>query len=188
MIKMTNNRRTVIQAAAATLMYGAISAFAQMKNANAATDKEAKIDVHREPIFVTPNTYQEKLSFLGGYIIVLTPPGSTDGYLVTLEGGPKGFGPPFHSHPWDEAFYVINGNVKFECNGNSAEFPPGSFVQIPANTAHTFKNTTDTMLVNITGNNSRAVEMFTAMSAQASADNDPKKILETFSKFVKLGQ
>jgi len=187
-MKMTTNRRTLIGVACAPLMSGSTSAFAQMKNDNGATDKKIKIDVHREPIFVTPDTYREKLPFLGGYVIVLTPPGSTDGYQVTLEGGPKGFGPPFHSHPWDEAFYVINGNVKFECNGNSAEFSPGSFVQIPANAAHKFNNTTDTMLVNITGNNSRAVDMFIAMNAQARADNDPKKIVEAMSKFVKLGQ
>ena len=33
-------------------------------------------------------------------------------------GRPGGSGPPPHSHPWDEAFYVINGEIAFGIDGS----------------------------------------------------------------------
>jgi hypothetical protein len=49
-------------------------------------------------------------------------------------------GPPPHSHPWDEAFYVTEGDVIF----GAGEFQdviakPGTLVHIPGNTTHWFR-------------------------------------------------
>jgi hypothetical protein len=46
-------------------------------------------------------------------------PGATTGsYEIFRQAGPEGAGPPPHSHPWEEAFYVIAGQVTFGVDGD----------------------------------------------------------------------
>jgi hypothetical protein len=33
--------------------------------------------------------------------------------LFLLQEGPEASGPPPHSHPWDESFYVVKGKIEF---------------------------------------------------------------------------
>jgi mannose-6-phosphate isomerase-like protein (cupin superfamily) len=52
---------------------------------------------------------------------------------------PFGMGPPLHRHPWDEAYYVLDGDVDFHIDGEQVRISPGDFTRIPANTIHGFK-------------------------------------------------
>lgn len=52
---------------------------------------------------------------------------------------PHGMGPPPHRHPWDEAYYVLDGEVDFEINGEPVKIRAGDFTRLPANTIHAFK-------------------------------------------------
>ena len=48
--------------------------------------------------------------------------------------------PPPHNHPWDEAFYVIAGQVTFGIEGDdNRAAPPGTLVQIPGGSMHWFR-------------------------------------------------
>ena len=53
-------------------------------------------------------------------------------------------GPPPHTHRReDELFYVLEGKFSFMCANKSDVFESGSFIYIPKNTLHTFKNIGD---------------------------------------------
>jgi quercetin dioxygenase-like cupin family protein len=49
--------------------------------------------------------------------------------------------PPLHLHRnWDEAFYVLEGEMTFLIDGRTSTAPAGSFVYIPRGIEHTFWN------------------------------------------------
>jgi len=52
---------------------------------------------------------------------------------------PLGMGPPPHRHPWDEAYYVLDGEVDFEIEGEPLKISAGDFARLPANTIHGFR-------------------------------------------------
>jgi hypothetical protein len=51
----------------------------------------------------------------GEEITILADHAQTGSYEIYVHDAPEGVGPPPHSHPWDEAFYVIEGKVDFVC-------------------------------------------------------------------------
>ena len=52
---------------------------------------------------------------------------------------PFGMGPPPHRHDWDEAYYVLDGEVDFEIDGQLVKSKTGDFTYLPRNTVHSFK-------------------------------------------------
>jgi hypothetical protein len=59
-----------------------------------------------KPFVVTPKEYAPALDIVGEHVTVLASGEATEGYEVFLQRGPEGSGPPPHSHPWDESFYL----------------------------------------------------------------------------------
>jgi quercetin dioxygenase-like cupin family protein len=54
---------------------------------------------------------------------------------------PETAGPPLHIHRnWDEAFYVLDGEMTFLIDGRTSTAPAGAFVFIPHGIPHTFWN------------------------------------------------
>ena len=49
-----------------------------------------------------------------------------------------GTGPPLHTHPYEETFFVIEGDVLFTVDGEEIEAGDGDIVVVPANTPHKF--------------------------------------------------
>lgn len=56
---------------------------------------------------------------------------------------PKGLGAPPHSHPWDEAFYVLKGEVELRIDNGTQQLSPGDYVLVPANHVHGFTGLSD---------------------------------------------
>lgn len=56
---------------------------------------------------------------------------------------PHTAGPGAHSHPEDDAFYVLEGTVSFMIDGIWHECPRGSFVLAPGGVIHDFQNRSD---------------------------------------------
>src|SRR5215213_2935273 len=57
---------------------------------------------------------------------------------------PRTAGPPLHIHrTWDEAFYVLEGEMTFLIDGHTHRALAGSFVFIPRGILHTFWNAGD---------------------------------------------
>jgi len=51
---------------------------------------------------------------------------------------PERAGPPPHHHPWDEAYYVVSGEVEFVIGERRARVGAGDFVYAPAGATHAF--------------------------------------------------
>ena len=73
-----------------------------------------------KPIVVTPEDYAPTLDIVGEHVTVLASGEATGSYELFLQRGPEGSGPPPHSHPWDEAFYVTGGQIDFGIGDESA--------------------------------------------------------------------
>lgn len=50
-----------------------------------------------------------------------------------------GMGPPAHRHDWDEAYYILKGEVDFEIDGEPVRSAAGDFNYLPRNTVHGFR-------------------------------------------------
>ncbi|HLK26339.1 MAG TPA: cupin domain-containing protein [Caulobacteraceae bacterium] len=79
------------------------------------------------------------LSVAGEHLTVLANCDQTGSYEVFFQAGPEGGGPPPHSHPWDEAFYVTRGEIAFGVGDTKAVARAGTFVHVPGGTVHWFR-------------------------------------------------
>ena len=88
---------------------------------------------------VAPKDYPPALDIVGEQVTVLASGEATGGYEVFLQRGPEGSGPPPHSHPWDESFFVTKGAIDFGIGTESTTASPGTLVHLPAGTVHWFR-------------------------------------------------
>ena len=88
---------------------------------------------------VAPQDYPRPLNVVGEHITVLASAAATGGYEIFLQEGPVGTGPPPHSHPWDESFFVTRGEVDFSIDGADQTALTGTLVHLPAGTMHAFR-------------------------------------------------
>src|SRR5258708_38199526 len=75
---------------------------------------------------------------LGEQFTVLASGEGTGSYEVFDQVVPPGAGPPLHSHDWDEAFYVLQGELVFRTGEKKTHAPAGTFGHFPAGTPHAF--------------------------------------------------
>lgn len=92
-----------------------------------------------KPFVVDPKSYAPTLDIVGEHVTVLASGEQTGGYEIFLQRGPEGSGPPPHSHPWDESFYVTRGEIDFGIGDESTTGTPGTLVHLPAGTVHWFR-------------------------------------------------
>ena len=140
--------------------------------------------MNAKPFLVTPQTYEQALPVLGLRITVLAANTRTGGYEITLQEGDEGMGPPPHSHPWDESFFVLAGQVDISCAGDSMVCEPGALIHVPAGTVHGFRfRAGGGRMLEISGKGGRATQMFRNVSRQfPSPDVDVPKLLDTLSE------
>ncbi len=63
---------------------------------------------------------------------------------------PRTAGPPMHIHEqWDEAFYVLDGEVTFDIEGDVCAVSTGGCVFVAGRTTHTFWNASDRPATNL---------------------------------------
>jgi quercetin dioxygenase-like cupin family protein len=96
--------------------------------------------VSRQPVVVTTEDRPRGLAVLAEEITVLADGATTGSYEIFRQTGPEGSGPPPHSHPWDEAFYVTAGQITFGVDGDDNLLAlPGTLVHIPGGSTHWFR-------------------------------------------------
>ena len=129
---------------------------------------------------VTPKDYDPPLNVLGMSLTVLASNTATQSYEITRGQAGRAMGPPPHSHNWDEAFYVLAGEVEFTCSGKTIVCPPGTLVHIPAGTVHSFRCLEDGCdMIELTGQGGMATQMFRALSQEIPpGPPDVPKLLE----------
>ena len=92
-----------------------------------------------QPFVVSPQDRTRSLSVVGEHITVLASAAQTGSYEIFFQAGPEGSGPPPHNHPWDEAFYVLRGEVAFGIGNRESRAVEGTLVQVPGGTSHWFR-------------------------------------------------
>jgi len=77
---------------------------------------------------------------MGAQVRFLCTGDKTDKAWSLMEGEiPEHAGPPPHDHPWDEAYYILEGEVRFLIDGQERLVRAGDFVYAPAGTLHGFQ-------------------------------------------------
>jgi mannose-6-phosphate isomerase-like protein (cupin superfamily) len=102
--------------------------------------EEANSNSARKPIVLTPGG--GRAYPMGRISAIFKADGAeTAGYSISewwLEPNTKG--PGAHSHPEDDAFFVIEGTMSFLVGDRWIDAPAGSFVLAPGGTTHDFEN------------------------------------------------
>ena len=96
-------------------------------------------------LLVLPGAGETVRGPVGGPVTFKARAAQTDGHLTALESVvAPGEGPPLHRHGReDEAYYVLDGSVRFLSDGRTFDAPRGSFVFIPQGAEHCFRNDDD---------------------------------------------
>ncbi len=64
----------------------------------------------------------------------------SNGYYALAElTDTAGSGAPLHSHPWEETFYILEGELEVQIGNQQQICTAGSVVHVPANAVHGFK-------------------------------------------------
>jgi quercetin dioxygenase-like cupin family protein len=84
---------------------------------------------------------ERPLWFLGALTFIKAAGDTTNGAFGLVEQLiPAGFASPYHLHHLeDEAFYVLQGTVRFVCDGKWVNAGPGAYIYAPRNIPHGFK-------------------------------------------------
>lgn len=142
-----------------------------------------------KPFIVAPENYAAPLDIVGERVTVLASGEATQGYEIFLQRGPEGSGPPPHSHPWDESFYVVKGAIDFGIGAESQTAAPGTLVHLPAGTEHWFRfGPGGGEMISMTSRVG-ASHMFTDMAKEIAPENpDLAKLAEVGGRHgLKLG-
>lgn len=133
-----------------------------------------------EPIVVTPERRPRPLDVVGMHITVLASNAATGSLGITIQEGAEGTGPPSHSHGWDEAFYVLDGEVHFSCAGRASVCGAGTLVHVPGGTLHAFTfGRGGGRMLEITGAGAHAAPFFAALDREMPpGPPDVPKLLE----------
>lgn len=91
---------------------------------------------------IRPHEMQPELSVLDDRLRVLASLEQAGGqYEMFLVEGPEGSGPPPHHHPWEGAYFIVEGELDVQVGGAHAHVAQGAYVRIPADATHTFRVT-----------------------------------------------
>ena len=83
---------------------------------------------------------REPLRILGMPMTMLCESSETGGaWSLFEEEVPLGMGPSPHRHDWDEAYYILDGEIDFQIDGQPVRSSRGDFNYLPRNTVHGFK-------------------------------------------------
>ena len=137
-----------------------------------------------KPFVVAPKDYDRPLNIVGEQLTVLAPGARTGSYEIFLQQGPEGSGPPPHNHPWDEAFYVVKGEVEFGIADQKMVAGPGTLVHLPAGTTHWFRFAKGgAEMISMTSREG-ASHMFTAFDREIAPVNpDLGKLIEVGGRY-----
>ncbi len=138
----------------------------------------------KSPKIVKKEDYEPALDVVGTKVTALANKDETNGQEFTYQSGAEGMGPPPHSHAWDESFFVIKGTVEITTDGKTVVCEPGTLAYVPGGTIHSFKyGPGGGEMLEITGERSRAVGMFTDLSQEIPAGApDKEKIVAVMGR------
>jgi quercetin dioxygenase-like cupin family protein len=94
------------------------------------------------PLALGPGEGESIQGPVGGPLTFKVRGEQTNGALTAFENTiAPGEGPPLHTHAnEDEAWYVLEGKLRFRLGADMRSVPAGSFVFVPRGTPHCFQN------------------------------------------------
>lgn len=114
---------------------------------------------------------------VGDRLRILVEGATSTGSLELFElEGDLGSGPPPHAHPWLEAYFIPDGSVRVELDGQHFLAGPGTSVVVPAGHVHRFDvaSSTARFLVATTGD--RASVFFRDLSRNSPGVPTPENL------------
>ena len=112
---------------------------------------------------VNPQDRSPALHLAGVDITPLVSAEQAAKYEFGVISGQEGHGPPPHSHPWDETYFVLRGEVVFGVGRDEQVFASGALVHVPAGERHWFRFDQPGETVVVTGGH-RAFAMFKGLA------------------------
>jgi quercetin dioxygenase-like cupin family protein len=86
----------------------------------------------------------DPIRFIGKEMLVKFAGGEQPSSITVIEDvSPPHHGPPLHSHPFEEWFYILEGTFLFEVAGVPLSVGVGDFVHARRDEPHVFQNTSD---------------------------------------------
>jgi quercetin dioxygenase-like cupin family protein len=116
--------------------------------------------------------------------------------MIELSSDAGFAGPPLHRHDFDEAFYVLEGELTFQLGDELSTAGPGSLTWAPRGSVHTFANLADAparyLLICTPGGFERMFARIVAERAGEEPDEDalrpyPETTMVGPTLFEKLG-
>jgi quercetin dioxygenase-like cupin family protein len=111
------------------------------------------------------------------------------GRVSIIETAPRpGVGPPPHRHDFDEAFYVMAGELVFQLGDELRTVGPGELAFAPAGVPHTYANLGDAPARQLIICTPAGFErMFARLSAERQGVEPPEWALQPIPEVTKLG-
>jgi hypothetical protein len=124
------------------------------------------------------------LAVVGTRITVLASNAETGGQEFTLQEGDAVNGPTPRCHPWDEAFFVLEGSLEFGSGEGSVEVGPGTLVHVPPGATHAFRyGPNGGRIFEVTGHGSTGMTMFGVLAGEMPPDPpDIGKVVEILNR------
>ena len=92
------------------------------------------------PLIVFADQPPPPLRMVGEEVRILASGEQTGSYEIFHQAGPEGSGPPPHHHPWDEAFYILEGELHVGVDAQQdIVAKPGTLVHVAAGSMHWFR-------------------------------------------------
>jgi quercetin dioxygenase-like cupin family protein len=113
----------------------------------------------------------------------------SDGHVSVIETAPgPGAGPPLHQHGFDEAFYVIEGELTFQLEDERFTVGPGEVAFAPRGVPHTFANLSDAPARQLIVCTPAGFERYFArMAAEREGTEPPEWALQPIPEVTRLG-
>src|SRR5438876_4400921 len=82
----------------------------------------------------------ENCAVVGDKVRILADAQTSGGAYEIFEfRGIQNSQPPLHSHPWAEAYAIIEGELELVIDGKPDKVSAGGFINVPAGVVHTFR-------------------------------------------------
>jgi quercetin dioxygenase-like cupin family protein len=127
---------------------------------------------------------RKPLNVLGMPLTMLCEARETGGHWSLFEEEvPLGMGPPPHRHDWDEAYYILDGDIDFTIDGEPVMSSRGDFNYLPRGTVHGFKGASETAArVLIFAAPAHGSEFFQELN------DEVRRVPEDLAKIPQIGQ
>lgn len=130
-------------------------------------------------IFASPDEGRI-LRVVSDSVRVLADDADTGGAFEVFEfNGPQESGPPPHTHPWSETYFMLQGEMELTIGDNKMLATPGCFANVPIGILHSYKILSEGAKFILITSPAGASDFFTELNEETSGSvEDLDKIVQ----------